>query len=251
MANIGLTLSGGGARCIAQLGAIAYMEEQGFSFSALSGASGGAIVAGLYAQQKSPSEILSILESIDFKKHFSYNLKYGTLYHLENGLSYFYNRFGKIDIRDLPIPFYCAVTNYESGKVEYKNEGDLVMMMIASSALVPFFAPVEYEGTPYIDGGFCDNLPTKPLLEKCEKIIAINVNPIPKTIRDSFSSHIKRSLFIMLNNNVNYGKVHCDLFVEIAQMGQYSIFDQKNFGLFFEIGYKEMQKQQANLERIA
>ena len=250
MPKIGLALSGGGSRCIAQLGAMHYFEEKGLKISEISGSSGGAIVAGLYATGLSAYEVFEKLKDINFKSHLKYNFTNGSLHHLESAISNFQEMFGVMDIKDLEIPFYCTVVDYKSGEVVYKTKGDLVTMILASSALVPFFAPIEYEGDIYIDGGFCDNLPAYPLKKSCEYIIGINVNPMFAKIKNSFKAHIERSMFIMLNHNIKAGKKECDLFMEIKEMGRYSIFDVKNFELFFELGYNECKYYERELDEL-
>ena len=250
MPKIGLALSGGGSRCISQLGVMHYLEEKGITISEISGSSAGAIVAGLYATGMSAYEVFTKLKEINFKSHLKYNIQNGSVHHLESAIVDFQDIFGLVDIKDLEIPFYCTVVDYESGEHFYKTKGDFVTLMLASAALVPFFAPVKYEGHTYIDGGFCDNLPTHPLTKTCEYIIGINVNPWFPNIKNSFKSHITRSMGIMLNHNMKAGKNECNLFVEVRQMGYYSIFDLKNFELFFELGYNEAKKYDIDMERL-
>lgn len=248
--KIGLALSGGGSRCIAQLGAIHYLEEKSVKITSISGSSGGAIIAGLYAKGMSAQEIFSTLKEINFKSHLKYNITNGSLHHLESSIEYFHDMFGKVDIKDLEIPFYCTVVDYESGEVEYKTEGDLVTLMMASSALVPFFAPVHYRDRVYVDGGFCDNLPSHPLKEISDFVIGINVNPFFTQFSNTFKGHISRSIFIMLNHNIKAGIKECDLFMEVKEVGRYSIFDLKNFELFFNLGYNEAKKFEREIERL-
>jgi NTE family protein len=250
MVKVGVAFSGGGSRCIAQLGVLQYLKESGVSISAVSGSSGGAIVAGLYAKGLEPKEILDILEKIDYKSHLKYNFRHGTLYHLEKAIEDFQLIFGSSKIEDLDIAFFCTVTNYESGEEEYKSSGDMVTLMLASSALVPIFAPVKYDGSVYIDGGFCDNLPSHPLKDICDKVIGINVNPVGRGIKDSFKAHHSRALSIMLHANVRAGIKECDLFMEVKEMGRYSIFDLKNFEHFFDLGYSEAKKHKIEIERL-
>ncbi len=250
MSKIGVVLSGGGSRCISQLGFLKYLEELDVEISAISGASGGAIAAGLYATGLSADEVFFYLKEIDFKAHLKLNITKGTLYSFEKEIDHFHKIFGKVDINESKILFFCAITDYESGKIVYKSEGDLVTMMLSSCALVPIFAPIKVDGKVYADGGICDNLPALPLMDVCDKIIAINVNPISSHIRYSFKGHFQRAMFLMLNANVEVSKKMCDLFVEIEQMGYYSIFDLKNFDLFYEIGYNEAKKYKNEIERL-
>jgi NTE family protein len=248
MPKIGLALSGGGARCISQLGVLHFFEEKGIVISEFSGASGGAIIGALISSGMRALEAYSALKDINYKSHLKLNITNGSLYHLDRAIEDFHKVFGKKDIKDFPTPFYATVVNYESGKVEYRDSGDMVTLMLASSALIPYFAPVEYEGKVYVDGGICENLPTEPLTKSCDKIIAINVNPFFTSYKNSFKSHASRAMFLMLNHSVNQRKKEADIFIEIEEMGRYSIFDLKHFELFFEFGYNQAKKLEREID---
>ena len=159
MVKTGLALSGGGSRCVAQLGAVKFLEEKGLRFSAVSGSSGGTITGALYASGRSPDEILALLKKVDFKSFLKYYLHKGSLYKIRGAEEYLRDEVGLKDFETLQVPFYCTVVNFRTGLAEYKNRGDLARLILASCALTPVFAPVEYAGETYIDGGFYDNLP--------------------------------------------------------------------------------------------
>ena len=250
MQKIGIALSGGGSRCIAQLGVIKFLEEKGVSFSAVSGSSGGSIVGALYAGGRTPDEILSLLKEIDFKSFLKYHLHKGSLYSVVGAEAYLRDVVGLRDFAELKIPFYCTVVNFRTGLAEYKKSGDLAKLIIASSALTPIFAPVEYKGETYIDGGFYDNLPAAALTESCDKIIGINVNPMFESLPKGFKRRLAKSLFIMLNANIREGKRLCDLYIEPKDMSRYSIFDTENFDMFFEMGYHEARVHERAIEQF-
>ena len=46
---VGLALSGGAARCIAQIGVLEVLEREGIRVTAISGTSGGSLVGAMYA----------------------------------------------------------------------------------------------------------------------------------------------------------------------------------------------------------
>ena len=244
MAKIGLALSGGGSRCAAQLGVIAFLEEKGIRFDAVSGSSGGAIVGALYASGKRPHEILTLLQRTDFKSFLRYHLHKGSLYSVVGAERYLREEVGLRSFSKLPLRFYCTVVNFRTGFAEYHKDGDLARLVLASSALTPVFAPVEYNGEVYIDGGFYDNLPAAPLAQVCDKIVGINVNPMFASLPKSFKQRLYKSLFIMLNANIREGKRLCDLFIEPEEMSRYSIFDTKDFARFFDIGYEKARRME-------
>ncbi len=250
MKKVGIALSGGGSRCIAQLGAIKFLEEKGLRFSAVSGSSGGAIAGALYAGGRSTEEILSLLKEVDFKSFLKYHLHKGSLYTIVGAEAYLRDVLGLDDFKDLKIPFFCTVVNFRTGTAEYKSHGDLAKLILASSALTPIFAPVEYRGETYIDGGFYDNLPAAALVEACDRIVGINVNPMFESLPKGFKERLTKALFIMLNANIREGRRLCDLYIEPKDMSRYSIFDMENFDMFYEIGYREARSHEREIERF-
>ena len=60
--NIGLVLSGGGARGFAHLGVLHALNEKGIYPDVISGTSAGAIIGALYADGLTPGEILKLME---------------------------------------------------------------------------------------------------------------------------------------------------------------------------------------------
>jgi NTE family protein len=250
MKRIGVALSGGGSRCVAQLGVLAYLEEKGVKIDAVSGSSGGAIAGALYASGKEPREIVSLLKEVRFKSFLKYHLHRGSLYTIVGAEHYLRDELGLDDFTRLKIPFFCTVVNFRTGYAEYKNSGDLARLILASSALTPIFAPVEYEGEVYIDGGFYDNLPARPLTEICDRVIGINVNPMFESVPKTFKSRLYKSLFIMLNANIREGKRLCDLYFEPEEISKFSIFNTKEFDLFFDIGYKTAAAKESEIEKF-
>lgn len=65
--QVGLVLSGGGAKGIAHIGVIKALEENDIPFDCVAGTSAGAIVGSLYACGWSPEEILGLFTSKNFK----------------------------------------------------------------------------------------------------------------------------------------------------------------------------------------
>ncbi|GAB1346954.1 hypothetical protein MASR1M104_18530 [Cloacibacterium normanense] len=64
--EIGLVLSGGGTKGIAEAGALKFLEEKNIFPEVIAGTSAGAIVGGLYSFGKSPDEILEFLNRFIF-----------------------------------------------------------------------------------------------------------------------------------------------------------------------------------------
>ena len=93
------------------------------------------------------------------------------------------------DFDQLPIPFRAVATNFITGKPKVFHEGSMTEALRASIAMPLFFTPVEEkDGTPLVDGGISNNLPTD-IVQKmgADIIISVNVSsPLRKSdeIRD-------------------------------------------------------------------
>ena len=68
--RIGLVLSGGGARGLAHIGVIKFLDEMRIPIDCISGTSMGAIVGGLYASGLSPDELQKIVTSLEWNDAF-------------------------------------------------------------------------------------------------------------------------------------------------------------------------------------
>src|SRR5690554_5282693 len=66
--RIGLALSGGGARCLAQVGVLVALEEAGITVDAIAANSSAAIISAIYATIGNAAELKRILLDTDFAK---------------------------------------------------------------------------------------------------------------------------------------------------------------------------------------
>ncbi|MBW3567517.1 MAG: patatin-like phospholipase family protein, partial [Proteobacteria bacterium] len=69
--DVGLVLSGGGARGAAHIGVLKYLEENRIPVDRVVGTSVGAIIGGLYASGMSAHEIEELVLSLDWNEMFS------------------------------------------------------------------------------------------------------------------------------------------------------------------------------------
>ena len=81
--RLGLTLSGGGAKCMAQVGLLQYLEEQGVEPDVISGTSAGAIVGALHCAGHAPEVILDFFVST--RMFTLKNLSFNTLGLIDSG----------------------------------------------------------------------------------------------------------------------------------------------------------------------
>ncbi|MBY5944685.1 patatin-like phospholipase family protein [Photobacterium rosenbergii] len=185
--KFGLTLSGGGAKCMAQIGMLQYLEEQGVKPDVISGASGGALVGALYAAGHSPENILSFfIESQIFKaSSFSFN-KLG-LINAEKLNRHFHGWIKQDSFDALDIPLYVAATDLNAAQQVVFHEGELIQPLLASAAYPGMFTPVKIGDKLFADGGITNNYPTDLIHDRCRAHLGMYLSPLEHKENHEFS----------------------------------------------------------------
>ncbi len=207
--RIGLVLSGGGARGLAHLGVLRWMDEHRIPVDYVAGTSMGALVGALYATGRSADERQSFVDQINWGEAVQTEPDYNQLslrrkedrrsqqvaallgvkrgINSPNGFSpghesgllldriaFAYSNLASFD--DLPIPFRCVATDMLNGTPVVRHDGSLAQALRASMALPGIFTPVEWNHTFLADGGLVNNIPTDVAHDMgAQVIIAVNV----------------------------------------------------------------------------
>jgi len=241
--KITLSLSGGGLRGAAHVGAIKFLEEQNVEITAVAGASAGAIVGLFLAAGKRSDEMLSFLKSLEKRELFSWASGAVGLFKMERLEKKLNDSLGIEDYNDLKIPFYTCVTDIDTGEAHYISSGNPIEYTVASSTITPLFEAKKIGDKSYIDGGFSDNLPIKPLKSYYEKSLAISINPLRGEDLSSFKSLTIRSILIMIRSNSMPSKKLADAFFEVKGVANMHLFDFSEIEMAYEAGYNEIKEQ--------
>lgn len=244
--QIALSLSGGGLRAAAQVGALKFLEEEGVKIRAVAGSSAGAMLALMIASGKDADQIYALLKKIVNRDLFRLSKKPG-LFSLKNLEKKLTQAIVLESYDQLSIPLYTCVTDINTGESHYLPTGNPIANTIASMSLTPIFEAKEVEGKWYADGGFSDNLPVKPLKTLGHKVLAIDVNPIVGSTPRNFKSLLVRSLLIMLQANVKPSKEMTDAYLDIQGVARMHLFDFKEIDAAYETGYREIKARWSDL----
>jgi NTE family protein len=189
--TVSLVLGSGGARGLAHIGIIHWLEEHGYRICSVSGCSMGALVGGIYATGKLDEyeqwvraiTKLNILTYLDFS--FSKNgfVKGDRLMKTLNDL------IGDCLIENLPITFTAVATDIAHSKEIWINTGSLFDAIRASISIPFLFTPFLYHGIPLIDGGILNPVPIAPTFhDTTDLTIAVNLGGPPENIAKEGSS---------------------------------------------------------------
>lgn len=176
--SIGLVLSGGGARCYAQIGALKAIEEEGLRVAAIAANSSAAILAAIYASGCSARELEAITLGIDFSSFLDLNGATGLFGH--KGVEDLLAKHAEATFEELAIPLTVPAVDIERAELLAFNRGPLVPPVCASNSFPGLFAPVEFRGRNLMDGGIINNFPVDLIRTMTtQPVLAIDCRPSP------------------------------------------------------------------------
>ncbi|HZY10694.1 MAG TPA: patatin-like phospholipase family protein [Bacteroidota bacterium] len=209
--KVGLVLSGGGARGLAQIGVLRVLEKNQIPIDVIVGNSLGSVLGGLYASGYSTTQLESIAVNTDWGEllSFSEETKRQDLFigqkrteqegflsirfeglepivpssisggqRLSNFFSYLtlqalYHPNPSFD--DLKIPFRAVATDLYSGKRVILDRGSLSEAMRASVTVPLLYSPLEKDSMAIVDGGLVSNIPVDVAKSLgCDVTIVVN-----------------------------------------------------------------------------
>ncbi|HIQ26418.1 MAG TPA: patatin-like phospholipase family protein [Aquifex aeolicus] len=236
--EICLVLSGGAARGLAHIGVLKALLKGGIKIRAISGSSAGAIVGAFASAGYTPDKMVEIAQSVSPFKVFKPSFPPKVSLLSGKPVEEFFRSFLPKSFEELEIPLWVSATDLKTGEGVLINGGDLPKAVTASSALPPFFPPVELEGRLLNDGGFTNDLPVEPFLRKNCFRLCVDVTPLGE--KEKFSSPVDvaiRSLFIALRGIKLQKYTLCDR-VLIPDLRGYSFVNYRAVDKLVEKGFE-------------
>lgn len=225
--SLGLVLSGGGIRCVAQLAIIKSLKESGIQPTLFAGASGGALVACLISIGKDPEEVLTIVKELNLLSMLKLRLNRQGLIDINRSLEVLTKDL-PATFEELPLPVTIAATNVRTGKCEYFSNGPLLPPLLASCCMPVFFFPVQIGQEVYIDAGITNNFPANAIWGKARYLLGIHTNPVSKEFQASSVKNIlERTFLLTINGNVIPNKGYCHRVLEPENLKTIRVFDFK------------------------
>lgn len=181
--TVSLALGSGGARGLAHIGVIRWLEENGYEIRAIAGASMGALIGGIHAMGKldvyekwvRALDRSDVLRLLDLSFGGSGVFKGARIIDTLRGL------IGDANIEDLPMRFTAVATDVDEEREVWLASGPLFDAIRASIAVPLVFTPHEVGGRMLLDGGLIDPVPIAPtLLEHSDVTVAVNLGGRPE-----------------------------------------------------------------------
>lgn len=160
-AKVALALGSGAARGWSHIGVIKALTEMGIEVNMVAGTSIGSLVGAGFA-----SGALEDLEQwvTDMGRWEVFNLldmglSHGGLIQGEKVFEHARERFGAVNIEDLPITYGAVATDLYTGREIWIREGDVYHAARASCAMPGLLAPHAYNKRWMVDGGLVNPVP--------------------------------------------------------------------------------------------
>lgn len=175
----GLALGSGAVRGFAHIGVISELVKNGVDINELSGSSMGAIVACLYAAGMDPADMKNTALELCGDLIFDRRIPFISVNKGEKLKKYLKGLFwSKLKVRrleQLKTNVFVVCVDISRGRPVVFKSGDIIEVLMASSAVPMLFAPYKYLGETYIDGGVLMPLPAV-ILKKRRNDIVIGVS---------------------------------------------------------------------------
>ena len=202
--GIHLALGGGAARGLAHIGVLKVLEEENIPVASICGSSMGAMVGGLYALHGNTRAVTDIIRDYISSEQYARSTMANIPHEGEtNSFGQRLRRgiligksiaFGKVmpfdewygsmramipdkTFKDTHMPFMATGLDLTREREVLFNEGNLRSAIIASCSIPGVFPPVKSGDTVYVDGGWVDKVPVRPLLQMgAREILAVDVS---------------------------------------------------------------------------
>jgi len=187
--TVSLVLGSGGARGLAHIGIINWLNQNGYQIQSISGSSIGALIGGVYAAGKldAYTKWVKALEKIDVIRLLDISFARKGLFKGDRVIDILREIIGDYNIEDLPISYTAVATDLHERQEVWFNSGSLFDAIRASIAIPTIFTPHNYMGRQFLDGSLVNPVPIAPTLhDKTDITIAVDLNgknqPAPATL---------------------------------------------------------------------
>lgn len=275
----GLSLSGGGIKATAHIGALKAFEEEKIKFDCVSGASSGSIIATMYALGYSSDEMWKL-----FKKYYK-KIKYvewkqvikmilGLIFTrrlvidglnsgkvIEKIINEICKKSYVENINEIKMPLMISMVDLQKGTVyiassqekrkvlqdntKYISDIPIATAVRASCSFPVVFSPCKFDGIQLIDGGTRENLPWKGLKEYgADEVYGIAFDTILEKNQccKNMIEVAARAMELQGRELANYEKEGIDHLITIC-LKKVALLDSNQIDELYKMGYEETKKQ--------
>jgi NTE family protein len=178
MKTVSLVLGSGGARGLAHIGVIHWLEENDYKIRSIVGCSIGAVIGGIYAAGKLDEyeQWVRSITKVDIVTLLDLSWEKSGLVKGDKLINTLIDLGGEQLIEDLSISYTAVATDIKGQKEIWIKSGRLFDAVRASFAIPLLFTPFKYKGVDLVDGGVLNPVPIAPTFgDGTDMTIAVNL----------------------------------------------------------------------------
>ncbi|MFZ0927747.1 MAG: patatin-like phospholipase family protein [Syntrophobacteraceae bacterium] len=178
MKTVSLVLGSGGARGLAHIGVIHWLEENDYKIHSIAGSSIGALIGGIYAAGKLDEfeQWVRSITKVNIVTLLDLSWEKSGLVRGDKIINTLINLVGDRLIESLPISNTAIATDIKGQKEMWIKSGRLFDAIRASFSIPLFFTPFKYKGVVLVDGGVLNPVPIAPTCgDETHVTIAVNL----------------------------------------------------------------------------
>ncbi|WP_420580876.1 patatin-like phospholipase family protein [Reichenbachiella sp.] len=242
--TVSLVLGSGGARGLAHIGVIKWLEENDYEVKSIAGCSIDAMIGGVYAAGKLDEleEWMCSITKMDMANLLDISWGNGGIFKGDKVIDTLKDLIGDKQIKNLPIPFTAVAADMITQKEVWINKGSLFDAIRASISLPLFFTPVKHKDKLLIDGGVLNPVPIAPTFDDhTDLTIAVNLgDPLLKKNEKEANSKEKKE---------GWGKFQESIKKFIDKYSDSDNSEEKDWGMY-KVADRAFDTMQSSIARM-
>lgn len=177
--DLSLVLGSGGARGLAHIGVIRWLEEHGYRIRSIAGCSMGALIGGIHAAGKLDDyeQWVRQIDRMDIFSILDFSLGNGGLVKGKKLMATLSELVGETRIEELPVSFTAVAADIVREREVWISKGPLFDAIRASISMPLFFTPVKVNSVTLIDGSIFNPVPIAPTFhDTTDLTLAVSLN---------------------------------------------------------------------------
>jgi len=250
-ATIGLALGAGGARGLAHVGVLKFLQEENIKVDIIAGTSIGSIIGGLYSAGIPIKYMEKIAEEIDWDTLTDVTFPRQGLIKGNKILKFLEVLTQNKDFSELNNPFSAIACDIENGEHVVLDKGSVAKAIRSSIAIPGVFVPYRHQGKVLVDGGVLDRVPVSTTRKMgADIIIAVDIQV--KDVNNEIDN-----IFDVLFNTFDIMQYECQKLKESGaditinpQLDNIDTLDLDNAAMCVTEGYRKAKKHKTEIENI-
>ena len=245
--TVGLSLSGGGAAGIFNIGVIKALVEEDIPIDLMVGSSMGSVIATMYGSGLKIEQVEDIVIRVPFSQMFDFNISSRESILKTARFNKFVESIGPKDkLQDFSIPTALLSIDLNSGKKYLTTTGKISEVMQGSYSIPLYFPIHSYNGRYLADPGVVENSPAKAAkVLGADFIITTTIGGDIENENEKYNTPTKAvRRYIDVVQNMTSQKVikdYADIIIK-PDLSEYGFMDFNYAEELIEIGYKKTKE---------